>query len=120
GASLAMLDIPPLNVSGGMTIGPAPSETSSLTHFWFDLNVAAKHARTYQAHGASVSSPLSVGVDCIAVLFPQFTKLLPTSAKDTVPLYHGLGEVEQTLTGGDLVRVHIGRGKVDKNQQAWL
>lgn len=54
------------------------------------------------------------------VLVPAFTVCLPESARNGASLRHGLGEVEPTLENKELLRVHVGRGNTDGNQQAWL
>ena len=85
--------------------GPWPEEGSPTIH---DLQ---------ETH--HVASGGTYNVDTSVVFVPNFTPLSSTGYKSESLMAYGLGTVE---TGIDLelARIHIGRGKTDANQVAWL
>lgn len=66
-----------------------------------------------------VSSGATYNVDTILVCVPKFTALSSTAFEKESLASYGLGTVE-TAVNEDLVRIHLGRGKKDPNQVAWL
>jgi hypothetical protein len=53
-------------------------------------------------------------------LTPNFPEFFPESAKKLEILRPRLAEIETTVEWWDLIRIHIGRGKTDRNQAAYL
>jgi RHS repeat-associated protein len=66
-----------------------------------------------------VTSGGTYNVESYLVCVPNFTPLSSTSYQEESLAAYGLGTVE-TAIDLDLVRIHLGRGKTDANQVAWL
>ena len=124
GEVFSLFGLPAPTISGSLTALPTaiqsqryPSDTETV--YVFTLNPATQN-RIHWGYDDDRGTRYSMQIGLASFLVPEFTPCLPDSAKPTAALENGLGEVELTMQNGELVRVHMGRGQTDQNQQAWL